>query len=253
MTAATLHREEEQEPEAAAVRLLRKHAVKAVVFDMDLTAVRMHSRGRLLRRPRERRRRRSCDGDDDGGDAGDAGSPANEALDAYCRAASEDFVRLVPVLYERGFFLSIATHSDEAEFEFDDSIGPETHILGSELATALLRYHFPDEITSSFFVVAYNPSARAKKLTGNEEEENERSLYKRHHMRRIRNRFQIDDPKEILFFDDTPQVVADCRQVCGVRAVLVDAQRGFRMSDLLQNDFSSRTNTNESTNNNNTS
>src|SRR3569832_1535605 len=71
-----------------AIALLRQHSIKVVTFDMDQTAVAMHSRGRLSR----------------------------TKLDHYLDLATPDFVQLIPRLHREGFGLCIATHSDEAEF-----------------------------------------------------------------------------------------------------------------------------------------
>ena len=72
------------------VALLQQHDIKVVSFDMDLTAVARHSRGRLKR------------GDD---------------LKEYLSHATDAFQALVPALHQHGFhYLSIASHSDEAEF-----------------------------------------------------------------------------------------------------------------------------------------
>jgi hypothetical protein len=67
--------------------LLKSEGVKVVAFDMDQTAVSMHSRRRLRR-----------------------GDP----FDDFLGIVSKDFRNLVPLLHEHGFGLSIATHSDES-------------------------------------------------------------------------------------------------------------------------------------------
>jgi hypothetical protein len=177
------------------VKLLEKQGIKVVAFDMDLTAVAEHSRGRLTR--------------------------AN--LSAYLSKATAAFLTLVPKLYEHGFGLAIATHSDEAEF--GESVQPATHILGKELATALVQRHFDNAISSSFFIVAYNP--RVHPL-----DDVQSNTAKRHHMRRLREHFLVK-PEEILFFDDTSDIISDCRDHCGVRAFHIDPTLGFRLEDLL--------------------
>lgn len=82
------------------IQVLRQRGFRVVAFDMDLTAVAMHSRGRLRR----------------------------DKLNHYLEQATSDFVRLIPALFAEGFSLAIATHSDEAEFGND--VKRETHILG---------------------------------------------------------------------------------------------------------------------------
>ena len=176
---------------------LKQKGIKLVSFDMDQTAVSIHSRGRLLR------------------------SELNDFLDK----ATVDFQKFVPALFRNGFFLSIATHSDEAEF--GDSIKPETHILGSELARALVERHFPPDMASAFHIIAYNPRAR-------EDGSKDENKIKRYHVRNLVERFDVS-PNEIVFLDDTKNVVDDCINTCGVRAILVDATKGFQISDLLDN------------------
>ncbi|CAB9501285.1 Inherit from apiNOG: P36-like protein [Seminavis robusta] len=178
--------------------LLKAQGIKVVAFDMDQTAVSIHSRGRLRR-----------------------GDP----LENFLNKATEDFKKLVPFLHRDGFGLSIATHSDEAEFGI--LVKPETHILGSELARALISKYFPSEIVDSFFLVAYNPRARPD---GHKEE----NKIKRYHIRKLIEHFQVE-PHEILFLDDTKKVVEDLNKTCGVKAFLVDEKKGFELSDILDN------------------
>lgn len=52
-------------------------------------------------------------------------------------------------------------------------------------------------------------------------------------MRLIQEHFDQVEPKNILFFDDVVNIVKDCNEYCGVRAVLVDERKGFQLSDLV--------------------
>ena len=106
-----------------AIALLHRNGVRAVAFDMDQTAVAQHSRGRLRR----------------------------TSLDAYLGRAVPDFVRLVPLLQEAGIGVGIATHSDEAEYD-GRWVRPETHVLGSELARALLERSFEPAVARDFLM-----------------------------------------------------------------------------------------------------
>jgi hypothetical protein len=179
------------------IDLLKSHDIKLIAFDMDQTAVAMHSRGKLRR----------------------------EELDDYVAKTTPAFKELVPALHAHGFYLAIATHSDEAEFR--EEIQPETHILGKELATALVNQLFSEEIASSFFVVAYNPRWHA-------EGQEEVNKIKRYHMKELQRHFEVK-ANDILFLDDTPSVVEDCIQTCGVRTIQIDPERAFQLSDLLEN------------------
>lgn len=187
----------QQESFHTCIKQLKSSGIKVVAFDMDQTAVSIHSRGKLQR----------------------------DQLDGFLGHATEDFRTLVPLLHAEGLGLSIATHSDEAEF--GPVVKPETHILGSELAGALVKRWFPPKIASSFFVVAYNPRVRPD---GHLEE----NKIKRYHIRKLVDHFQAK-PEEIVFLDDTKTVVDDLNQHCGVKAILVDAEKGFQIGDLLDN------------------
>lgn len=186
-----------------------------VVFDMDLTAVSKHSRGRLER---------------------------GTQLDDFLSFATVGFKTLVPELFKHGFYLAIATHSDETEFVTGrqaSMIHPKTHILGKELAKKLIEKHFSDDIVSSFFIVAYNPRAHHQVEVVVEEEENNEeennNKMKRYHFRQIRNHFCDVEPKEIIFFDDTEEIVRDCKEFCNINAFQVDQTFGFRLEDITKN------------------
>jgi hypothetical protein len=179
---------------SSCIQRLKHHNIRVVSFDMDLTAVRQHSRGRLKR-----------------------GAP----LSGYLKQATPDFLELVPHLHDRGFQLSISTHSDEAEYNM--VVRKETHILGDELATTLLTTHFEPAVASAFYVVAYNPRVRKENFP-----------YKRFHMQRIMEHYEISDPAQIVFFDDDKGNVKDSNDTCGVKAILVDPKQGFRLDDLLK-------------------
>lgn len=176
------------------VALLQSKNIKVCVFDMDLTAVAAHSQGRLLR----------------------------SDLEAYLLKATPDFLLLCSTLQEAGIGLATATHSDAAEY--GGIVQPETHILGTELAQALVDYHFSKE--NDFFLVAYNP--RVRKVTDS------RDLIKRHHMRQILQHFTVQ-PEEVIFFDDIEGTVRDCCDYCRVRAIQVDETVGFQFKDLIDN------------------
>lgn len=202
--------QQQQRIEQRCVTILRQRNVQVVAFDMDQTAVAMHSRGQLRRKD----------------------------LDNYLERAVPPFLQIVPALHAAGFGLAMATHSDEAEFSNVTNnsssnsstaiVAPDTHILGHELATALLQRYFTHEIVQAFCIVAYNPRVRG-------ESESESNKVKRYHMRKLQEHFHcVKDSSQILFFDDTPSVVEDCRDHCGVQAILVNEATGFRWSDVLQ-------------------
>ena len=58
---------------------------------------------------------------------------------------------------------------------------------------------------------------------------------KRYHFRLIRNHFSNVEPKEIIFFDDTEEIVRDCNEFCNINAFQVDPNFGFRLEDITKN------------------
>lgn len=165
---------------------------------MDQTAVAHHSQGRLLRGP---------------------------PLEEFCSKVTPSFKEIVPKLHAAGIQLAIATHSNEADYA-RKNLDQSLYIMGSELAKAVLGANFEPEIAEAFEVIGYNPRARGTT-------EDERTKVKRHHMRCLQERFEVK-PEDILFFDDVPHIVEDCRAVCGVHSVLVDENVGFQCDDLLR-------------------
>jgi hypothetical protein len=178
------------------IALLQSQSIRVCVFDMDLTAVAAHSQGCLLR----------------------------SELDEYLNKATPSFRAIVPKLHGAGIGLAIATHSDEAEY--GGHVQPETHILGAELARALVEYHFDADVAKAFFIMAYNPRVRG--VTDHQD------LIKRHHMRHILEWFAVP-PHQIVFFDDIEATVKDCVDYCNVRSIQVDATAGFQCKDILNN------------------
>ncbi len=92
---------------------------------------------------------------------------------------------------------------------------------------SLLEKHFPPTISSSFFIIAYNPRVHP-------EDDLVQNKIKRHHMRKLQEHY-LGKPQEIIFFDDSLDVVADCKDTCEVMAFCVDPNFGFRVEDLLHN------------------
>lgn len=183
----------------ACIARLRDRGIKVVIFDMDLTIVNQHSRGRLQR----------------------------QDLEAFLAKTLPDFVKLVPELHKQGFQLAIATHSDEAEYS--TKVTPELYIIGTELATTVLQRNFEPEVANSFFIVAYNPYVRVSLM---------QTMFfggwaKRYHMALIQNHYQVQ-PNEMLMIDDTKPIVKDCIKKCGVQAIDVSPLTGFSMDDILK-------------------
>jgi hypothetical protein len=146
-------------------------------------------------------------------------------MEEYLQKATPDFKTLVPLLHKAGIGLAIATLSDEAEYN-GITIRRETHVLGTELARAVVQRHFSQQVAEAFFIVAFKP--RVRKVT------DERDRIKRYHMRMIGQHFCVHS-EQIVFFDDLERTVKDCINYCKVRAIQVDDTVGFQFCDLLDN------------------
>ena len=146
----------------------------------------------------------------------------------YLDAATPTFRTLAPALHAAGINLAIATHSDEAEF--GGAIQKATHILGDELAHAVLRHALPSEVADAFVVFAYNPRARGAEGLRPE------NLFKRRHLRQIAARCGGGGLaySELCFFDDDARNVRDCHELGVLNSVLVDGRRGLREEDVAR-------------------
>mmetsp|Transcript_19808 Transcript_19808/g.24020 ORF Transcript_19808/g.24020 Transcript_19808/m.24020 type:complete len:188 (+) Transcript_19808:238-801(+) len=180
------------------LELLRSKGITTIAFDMDLTAVRQHSWGRLHR---------------------------NE-LGAYLEKTSEDFKAIVPQLLDtHGFNIAICTRSDTAQYNANKDIHPDTHIVGDELVNEVLKHAgFAEEIRKKIFVIGYNHKAHG------DEGLKEKNLLKRRHIRKVCQHFEVT-PREILLFDDEQENVDDCERL-GVFCVKIDPEQGFLFSDF---------------------
>ena len=190
-------------------RLLEELGVKAVAFDMDQTMVAAHSHARM--------------------------SKARVQEDFVARV-SPDFVKLAPLLAQRGIHLAVATHSDRREHT--DAVRcarlhngggfgshcvcacqtpPETHLLGEDLAEVVVRSVLPTEISRDFCYVGYNPKCYGA------EGELEENLAKIRHVRIIADHFGVK-VAQVALFDDVQDNI-DTTSV--FHAFLVDGTTGF--------------------------
>lgn len=176
--------------------------IKVVIFDLDLTASKMHSLGVL---PRDQLKKFIC-------------------------SASEDFKTIVPLLYKRNFKLAIATFNDEAIYRFIDQNGgiflPNENekfqskdlIAGEELVRKFLSYNFDEEIANSFFIAAYNPNLH----------DEDDDVSKNSHLSRISDFFKVNKSK-CLLFDDKEENVESFKS----NAFLVKGENGFKLDDFI--------------------
>jgi hypothetical protein len=196
----------------ATVDLLRRRGIKCCVFDMDQCLVAAHSRGSLRR----------------------------QDLDQFIQAVTPSFQLLVPALKAAGIKLAVATHSDG--IEHTSKKPRSTHIIGKELAHAVLLGAVPQHATS-FFVVAFNQKHRAKTqycasdhgaVAFLDSSAHPPALVsehnKRFHMHTIAAHFGLST-SEMVLYDDDAQNISETGGA--FLAVQVDEKLGFQLGDAI--------------------
>mmetsp|Transcript_127141 Transcript_127141/g.283420 ORF Transcript_127141/g.283420 Transcript_127141/m.283420 type:complete len:216 (+) Transcript_127141:116-763(+) len=169
--------------------------LEVVVFDMDHTMSGMH-----------------CG----------SGLPIDQCH-TYIEATSADFAEAARALHRiPGLHLAVATGSDPCEYDIEGQ-SRETHILGPDLAEAVIRYHCPEALPGFEIMVGYD-----WRLHGERSEEKG----KRYHMQKIAAHYGVAFSR-MLLIDDTP---SNLENEDGWHGVLVrDASKGFRFEDCLFN------------------
>ncbi|CAK9068405.1 Hypothetical protein SCF082_LOCUS34450, partial [Durusdinium trenchii] len=171
------------------VQYLRARSIKVVVFDMDLTMGGGHCGEGILKE--------------------DAG--------AYIAKASPDFVEALRALVALDFKLAVATNSDPAEYDLPGQ-SRESHILGPDLATALIKYWCREALPKFEVMVGFDPDLH----------DDPRLLGKSHHMRIIAEHYQVPF-EEMLLIDDSAR---NLRNTDGWQGLLVrEPKVGFRFED----------------------
>merc|ERR1719329_1525009 len=113
----------------------------------------------------------------------------------YVAGASADFVEAAKVLSRMpGMRLAVATNSDPAEYELEGQ-SRETHILGPDLAAALIRHHCGPDVLARFEVMVGHDPDMHKDMTP--------LLGKSVHMRKIAQHFGSRFETMVLI-DDSP-------------------------------------------------
>jgi acetyl esterase/lipase len=152
-----------------AEHIVQNTNVKVVVFDMDQTIARKHSRGSLPRM----------------------------FANSFISSISPDFCFFARSLHNCGIKLAVATHSDSFEYNFIKS--QDAFIIGDELVKLVLETAVPD-LASYFHIIAYNPAIR--KDGHHIDNQN-----KRLHMRLISQHYQVKREECLLFDDDEGNVI----------------------------------------------
>merc|ERR1711924_198099 len=117
-----------------------------------------------------------------------------EKMKEYIEGASPDFVEAIKVLSKiPGVRLAVATNSDPVEYDLPGQ-SRQTHILGPDLARALINHWSPDTLPCFEIMVGFDPKLHKDVPP---------ALGKSVHMRRIAEHYHV--PFEcMLLIDDTP-------------------------------------------------
>lgn len=147
-----------------------------------------------------------------------------EELQSYVSGASPDFIEAVGALSGiPGIRLAVATNSDPAEYDLPGQ-SRQTHILGPDLAAALLRHWCPEALHKFEIMVGFDHNLHRDVPV---------LLGKSWHMRRIAEHYKVDFSRMVLI-DDTASRLENSD---GWRGVLVrDQQTGFRFEDCFEDD-----------------
>ena len=181
---------------AAVVALLRRRGVRVVVWDMDRTMCGAHC-GQGL--PRHR-------------------------LFEYVGAVSLDFVALTRLIAATpGMQLAVATGSDPAEYDVAGQ-SRDTHILGPDLATAVITAHCPEALSAFGIMIGYDATIHEGK---------DAPHVKTHHLATIRAHYAVEAPSEVVLIDDSGgtlrQAAAEGHATVHVR----DTATGFQFADAV--------------------
>jgi hypothetical protein len=145
-------------------------------------------------------------------------------IDKYIAGASPDFVEAARVLSRiPDIKLAVATNSDPAEYDLPGQ-SPQTHMLGPDLARALISHLCPDALPSFEIMVGFDHNCH-KDVPW--------SPGKSWHMRRIADHYKVPFQRMVLI-DDT---ASRLENTDGWRGVLVrDQCTGFHFEDCFVDD-----------------
>lgn len=144
-------------------------------------------------------------------------------LSEYIAGTSTDFVAAVTALVAhneqalRPIRCAVATGSDPKEYDLPGQ-SKDTHILGPDLATALISEKCPHAMPLFDIMIGYDC-----RLHTDEHDENINYQGKRHHMRTIQQHFNVPFSKMVLI-DDSPSSLVNEDGWLGIK---VNGEIGF--------------------------
>jgi hypothetical protein len=157
-----------------------------------------------------------------------------EKLSEYIAHTSEDFITAVNGLAgidpdgdelprKRRVRCAVETGSDPYEYDLQGQ-SRETHILGPDLATAVIKSRCPQALDLFDIMIGYDC-----RLHVDEEDGSENNEGKRHHMRVIQKFFNVPFERMVLIDDSRSSLVNED----GWIGVKVDGKAGFKFEHCL--------------------
>lgn len=180
---------------------VRTHGIEVVVFDMDCTMSTSHCGAGLKK----------------------------EEFQQYIDNASVDFITAIGALSKMETIgCAVATGSDALEYDIPGQ-SRESHILGADLASALIENYCPAALHKFGLMVGYDHRLHATCTPRGEGEGETLSMEgKRHHMRLIQQHYGVPFHKMVLF-DDHPSSLPNEDGWIGIK---VDPLVGFAFKNI---------------------
>lgn len=143
-----------------------------------------------------------------------------EELDGYVNAVSRDFVEAASTIARAGRHrLAVATGSDPLEYDIPGQ-NRQTHILGPDLAEAVIRHWCADALPSFEIMIGFDCELHGGAAT---------QKGKRHHMRQIAQHYGVQ-PHQMVLFDDSDMCLQNEDGWVGVK---VRDSLGFSFEDCF--------------------
>ena len=155
-----------------------------------------------------------------------------EKLGEYIVGCSSDFIAAVKAVVEydqshassgRKIHFAVATGSDPYEYNLPGQ-STSTHILGPDLARAVIEHHCPEALYLFEFMIGFDCRLHTEEFVGHPLN----IEGKRHHMRSIQQHFNVPFKNMVLIDDSASSLVNED----GWSAVKVNGKEGFKIEHV---------------------
>ena len=148
--------------------------IRLIIFDFDKTIINLHTHGSF---PKDR-------------------------IEFLRTCTSPFFIKIVPILIERGFNVAITSFSDKKHLKPCDR---KNHFCGPELITQFLKLHFNNNIVKDIHIESFDPGFQYRSHFKNAIPEDYYSVIinKNIHIINLKHKLDITRDEQILFIDDT--------------------------------------------------